>query len=181
MNKLIKIAVTGPESTGKSVLCQQLADHYYTLWVPEFARVYLLQIERPYAYDDILEIAKGQKKSEEVFEPLATNMLISDTELLVAKIWCVVKYGKCHPWIEEQLNHQDYHLVLLMDVDLPWEYDPLREDPDRRDYLFDFYKNELARLGVNFRIVCGMGEERLKNAIRYVDEMLVNKSQNQPL
>lgn len=181
MNNPVKIAVTGPESTGKSLISQQLADHYTTVWVPEFARVYLLQIERQYTYDDILEIARGQVKSEQAFVPIAGRVMFSDTELLVTKIWCEVKYGKCHPWIEAQLQRQQYDLYLLMDVDLPWEYDPMREHPDSRDHLFGLYKNELDRLGANYRIVSGTGEERLKNAIGYVDELLVNKSDNKPL
>jgi NadR type nicotinamide-nucleotide adenylyltransferase len=181
LNNPLKIAVTGPESTGKSLISQQLSDHYTTVWVPEFARVYLLQIDRPYSYDDILEIAKGQQKSEQAFVPIAGRVMFSDTELLVTKIWCEVKYGKCHPWIEAQLQKQHYDLYLLMDVDLPWEYDPLREHPDSRGFLFDLYKKELGRLGANYRIVSGMGAERLKNAIGYVDEMLVNKSDNKPL
>lgn len=181
MNNPLKIAVTGPESTGKSLISQQLADHYTTVWVPEFARVYLLQIDRPYSYDDILEIAKGQQKSEQAFVPIAGRVMFSDTELLVTKIWCEVKYGKCHPWIEAQLQKQHYDLYLLMDVDLPWEYDPMREHPDRRGFLFDLYKNELDRLGANYRVVSGMGDERLKRAIAGVDELLVNKSDNKPL
>ncbi len=181
MDKLIKIAITGPESTGKSLLSQQLADHYNTAWVPEFARVYLLNIERPYNFDDILEIAYGQKKSEEAFEPIAGSILFSDTELLVTKIWCDVKYGKCHPWIEDQLKKQDYDLYLLMDVDLPWEYDPLREHPEGRDLLLNLYRVNLDKLAFRYCLISGIGEERLKNAIRAVEEFLLNKSTTKSL
>lgn len=181
MSKPIKIAITGPESTGKSVISQQLADHYSTVWVPEYARVYLLQTGRPYNYNDILQIAKGQVESERAFEPIAGEVMFSDTELLVTKIWCEVKYGKCHRWIEEHFRKQDYDLYLLMDIDLPWEFDPMREHPDSREFLFNLYKKELDDLGMNYRIVSGAGEERLKNAITIVDEMLVNKSRIKPL
>jgi len=181
MDKLIKIAITGPESTGKSLLSQQLADHYNTAWVPEFARVYLLNIERPYNYDDILEIAKGQQKSEEAFEPIAGKILFSDTELLVTKIWCEVKYGKCHPWIEDQVKKQDYDLYLLMDVDLPWEYDPLREHPESRDFLLNLYRKHLDELGFRYLLISGIGGERLKNAIRVIDDFALNKSTTKPL
>jgi NadR type nicotinamide-nucleotide adenylyltransferase len=181
LNNPLKIAVTGPESTGKSLISEQLADHYTTVWVPEFARVYLLQIDRPYTYDDILEIAKGQQKSEQALVPIAGRLMFSDTELLVTKIWCEVKYGKRHPWIEAQLHKQHYDLYLLMDIDLPWEYDPMREHPESRDFLFDLYKKKLNEMQVNYRIVSGLGEERLKNAVAIVDELLVNKSDNKPL
>jgi NadR type nicotinamide-nucleotide adenylyltransferase len=175
MPKLVKIAITGPESTGKSMLAQQLADHYATTWVPEFARVFLLNITRDYTFDDILEIAQKQKKSEKVFETLANKVLIADTELLVTKIWCDVKYKKCHQWIHDELRKQQYDLYLLMDVDLPWEYDPLREHPDKRKFLFDLYKKELENLRFNFKIVNGNGDERYKNALRFVEELVSNK------
>jgi len=175
LDKLIKIAVTGPESTGKSVLSQQLAEHYNTVWVPEFARLYLLNIERPYVYDDILEIAKGQVESEKIIEALANKIIISDTELIVTKIWCDVKFGKCHSWIEEQLIRQKYNLYLLMDVDLPWQFDPMREHPDAREFLMEKYVEELKRLGFSYKIVSGVGEERLRNAIGFVNEMIFNK------
>ena len=175
MGKLLKIAITGPESTGKSMLAQQLADHYVTVWVPEFARVHLLNINRPYNYDDLLEIAQKQKASEKVFEPLANKLLFADTELFVTKIWCDVKYKKCHPWITEELKNQHYDLYLLMDVDLPWEYDPLREHPDKRSYLMGLYKNELEKYGCNYKLVSGNGDVRFRHALRHVQELIDKK------
>jgi NadR type nicotinamide-nucleotide adenylyltransferase len=169
---MIKIAITGPESTGKSLLAEQLADHYKTVWIPEFARVYLSKIARLYNYDDILAIAKGQLRSAEAILPMATKICFSDTELLVTKIWCDVKYGKCHPWISENLKKQDFDLYLLMDIDLPWEFDPLREHPHQRRFLFDLYKNELDKFAFNYRVISGVGEERLKNALEFVEEII---------
>jgi NadR type nicotinamide-nucleotide adenylyltransferase len=169
---IIKIAITGPESTGKSMLAQLLADHYRTVWVPEFARVYLLQLERPYNYADILKIAKGQKKSEKALEKIARKIMFSDTELLVTKIWCDVKYGKCHQWILDSIEKQAYDLYLLCDIDLPWEPDPLREHPDSRKELFDLYQKELVQRKLNYRVVSGMDDVRLKNALGFVEEFI---------
>lgn len=172
MPELLKIAVTGPESTGKSLISGLLAGHYSTVWVPEFARVYLLNIDRPYNYEDILEIARGQMASEKAFEPIANKLLFADTELTVTKIWSMVKYGKCHPWIEEMLANQQYGLYLLMDIDLPWEYDALREHPHMRGHLMEMYISEMDRQGFNYRIISGHGEQRLKNAIAAVEDFL---------
>ncbi|MCF8366867.1 MAG: ATP-binding protein [Bacteroidales bacterium] len=172
MDKLIKIAITGPESTGKSMIAEQLADHYNTVWVPEYARIHLLNLGLDYNYDDILEIAKRQQASEKVLESLANKILFCDTELLVTKIWCEVTFKQCHPWIMEELKKQDHHLYLLMDTDLPWEYDPLREHPEQRKFLFDLYVNELERLGFNYRVVRGKDDERLKNAVKSVEELM---------
>jgi NadR type nicotinamide-nucleotide adenylyltransferase len=170
--KIKKIAVTGPESTGKSALAQLLADHYLTVWVPEFARVYLLQQDRPYNYSDILKIARGQRKSERALAKIARKIMFSDTELLVTKIWCDVKYGVCHQWILDGIEMQSYDLYLLCDVDLPWEPDPLREHPDSRKYLFDLYRKELDERKLNYRVVSGLDDARFKNALGFVEEIL---------
>ena len=169
-DKLIKIAITGPESTGKSLLAQELADHYRTVCVPEFARVYLLKLDGEYTQNDILEIAKGQKATEDVIAGLAKKVLFADTELLVTKIWSDFKYGKCDPWIEEAFRKQHYDLYLLMDVDIPWQYDPMRENPEQRKELFDLYRSELDQAGFKYSIVSGLDEERLNNAIRIIND-----------
>lgn len=172
MADVLKVAITGPESTGKSMIAQLLADHYQTVWVPEYARIHLLGIDRPYNYGDLLEIAQKQLTSEKVFEPLANKILFSDTELLVAKIWCEDKFGTCHSWILEALEKQHYDLYLLMDIDLPWQYDPLREDENRRTILFEKYRNELEKYNFNYKIVSGQDVLRLKNAIGHIDDCI---------
>ncbi|MFU8843998.1 MAG: AAA family ATPase [Bacteroidales bacterium] len=166
---LRKIAITGPESTGKSTLSNQLASHYHCLWVPEFAREYLNNLNRSYGYDDILQIAKGQVKLENQAAAASSGFLFCDTEMTVCKIWCEFKYGRVHPWILKQLEKQRYDLYLLMDTDLPWQHDPLREHPDKRKQLFDLYRNELISHYRPFMIISGTGEERLQRAIEVVD------------
>ena len=166
---MIRISVTGPESTGKSWLAEHLAHHYQTKWVPEYARKYLEYIKRPYTYDDILVIAKTQLE-EENLAASDTEILFCDTDLCVTSIWCNVKYGKCHDWITTKLEDIHYGLYLLCDIDLPWQYDPLREHPEMRAELFGMYRNLLQENNFNYRIVSGFGEERLQNAIAFVDE-----------
>ncbi|MCK4569489.1 MAG: ATP-binding protein, partial [Bacteroidales bacterium] len=94
-----RIAITGPESTGKSELAEQLAKHFNTVWVPEYSREYLRELSRSYGYDDILSIAKGQFEGEERMATKASGLLFCDTDFIVNKIWCIDKFGKCHPWI----------------------------------------------------------------------------------
>jgi NadR type nicotinamide-nucleotide adenylyltransferase len=166
-----KIAITGPESTGKSVLSQQLAAHYHTVWVPEYAREYLAFIGRPYVESDILEIAKGQLKNEKTALSAADSFLFCDTELIVTSIWSEVKYHRCDPWISENIKENPYDLYLLCNIDLPWEYDPLREHPGQRQFLFDYYTRELENTGRPFRVVSGFGIERLNNAILMIDQI----------
>jgi NadR type nicotinamide-nucleotide adenylyltransferase len=168
---MIRISITGPESTGKSWLAEHLAEHYKTAWVPEYARAYLEDICRPYNYDDILVIAQNQFEKENLAAE-NTELLICDTDFCVTSIWCKVKYGKCHEWITEKLEQNKYGLYLLCDIDLPWQYDPLREHPEMRSELFAMYRELLQEHRFNYRVVKGTGEERLQNAIAIVDEYL---------
>ena len=171
---MLKIAITGPESTGKTTLTRQLAEHYQTLWVPEYARFYLSRLPRPYTPEDVLEIAKSQLQWEDAWGRLANDLLFCDTDLVVNKIWLKFKYDMESKWIEAQLKSREYHLHLLCDIDLPWEDDPLRENPDLSDRqtLYNLYKNELESLDVNFIEIVGSMEERLAQAIQSVDALL---------
>ncbi|MFO8129851.1 MAG: ATP-binding protein [Bacteroidales bacterium] len=169
MKAIKRIAITGPESTGKSDLARKLAEHYGTTWVREFARDYLEALERPYEEHDMLFIAKNQLLSEKKKMPQARKFLFCDTEPIVIKIWSEVKYERCHPWILEKIKQHPYDLYLLCDVDLPWEEDPLREHPDKRKYLFRLYYNELNNRNLPFYIVSGSGDQRLKNAIKAIE------------
>lgn len=160
-----RIAITGPESTGKSMLAEELAKHFNTMWVKEYARNYLETLGRHYDLQDILEIAKGQASSEESVVASASQYLFVDTDFLVLYIWSMDKYGICHPWISEKLTDHQYDLYLLCDIDIPWLPDPLREDPDRRQYFFNWYKQELINRKLPFAVINGIGDRRIKNAI----------------
>jgi NadR type nicotinamide-nucleotide adenylyltransferase len=163
------IAITGPESTGKSILSEQLASHYNTAWVPEYAREYLELLGKPYNEEDILHIAHGQLSHEDLQRSKANGYLFCDTELVVTKIWSEVKYKRCDPWILDTIASHRYELYLLCDIDLPWQYDPLREHPDQRQYLFDLYYNELKSRNYPFEVVRGTGPARLAHAVGLID------------
>lgn len=163
-----RITITGPESTGKSTLSASLAKALDTVWVPEYAREYLNQLGRPYEEADLLEIAKGQVRSEDDLAQKANNYLICDTDLLVIKIWSEHKYGHCHPWILEQLEQRKYVLHILTYIDIPWQEDPLREHPDLRSYFYQLYKKELIALGVNFIEAKGNQQQRLEQALKAI-------------
>jgi NadR type nicotinamide-nucleotide adenylyltransferase len=169
---LKRIAITGPESTGKSELAEKLAKHYNALWVPEYAREYLEDLGHPYKEDDIVNIAKGQLEMEEEEAQHSKYLLFCDTDFIVTKIWSEFKYGRCHPWILEQVEKHIYDLYLLCDIDLPWAEDPLREHPQKRKELFELYYRELKTRKLPFRIIAGTGEARTRNAILAVEETL---------
>jgi NadR type nicotinamide-nucleotide adenylyltransferase len=165
---LKKVAITGPESTGKSMLAQQLAAHFHTVFVPEYAREYIDKLGRPYEYGDILNIAKGQIENEISLYPKADKFIFCDTELIVTKIWSENAFKRSDEWIIQNIKEHPYDLYLLMDIDLPWEYDPQREHPHLREFFFNWYQNELKNYGFPFEIISGTGGSRLKNAIEKI-------------
>jgi len=172
-----RIAITGPESTGKTVLCRQLAAYFHEPWVPEYSREYLnsLSGKREYGYDDILAIARGQYNRETAMLQQANEMLFCDTDFMVTHIWGLVKYGKSHEWIRRMAKEKPYDYTLLCDIDLPWEYDPLRENPGDRSPLFHIYVEQLTLYKIPFSIVSGTGEERLRNAVQHLYRQGIGK------
>jgi len=169
-----KIAITGPESTGKSTLASSLAQHYHTVWVEEYARQYLDQMSGPYEQSDLLTIAHGQIRNEQKSQEKARRFLFCDTEPIVLKIWSEHKYQHVAEEILEMHGWAHYDHYLLMNIDLPWVFDPLREHPDQRSYFFDWFIRELEQKNASFSIISGAEDERLKNAIEVIDRLFPN-------
>ena len=169
---MFKVAITGPESTGKSTLAEKLAHHYKTDFVPEYSRTYLENFEGRYTEDDVVEIAKGQHNLILEEEKKSSKILIADTEIVVCKIWVEYVFKHSNTIIDEILKQQDFDLYLLCDIDLPWTYDPLRENPniDERKELFEIYRNTLEQMKVPFEIVSGDDEVRVNNAIKVIEK-----------
>ena len=175
--KINKIVIIGPESTGKSALCAMLADHYNTIWVKEYARAYLLKNGTKYTYENLYEIAQGQIALEhEARENLTAeqNILIVDTDMYVMKVWSEFVFNKCDNRILNKIVQNDADLYLLMNTDLPWVKDELREYPDNktREKLFQFYKEEMVEQKKPWYIINGQGNERFMNAIKAVENYL---------
>jgi len=195
VTSLKKIAIIGPESTGKSTLCELLAQHYNTQWCPEFAREYLLTHGTDYSYDDLLYIAKGQLAMEDEYTQslvgssesgvnssvqdselgtLNSKLLFVDTEMYVMKVWCEFVFGKCHRWVLDQIIERKYDLYLLCNTDLPWVKDELREYPDlkTRDILYHIYKDTMINQSTPWVDISGDYDERLQKAIKAIDQLI---------
>ena len=191
LKQLKKIVAIGPESTGKSTLCKQLANHYKTGWVKEYAREFI-GAHGEYSYEDLLTIAKGQveledetAKSLEVsgvryqvsgksFEPSDNSYhLFVDTDMHVMQVWCEFVYNRCHNWILSQIATRQYAGYLLCNIDLPWEQDGMREYPDRkvREKLYHFYKEMMINQSVPWIEISGNHEERLETAVQFLEKL----------
>ncbi|ALD20128.1 AAA family ATPase [Hymenobacter sp. DG25A] len=169
---MIRVSLTGPESTGKTTLSQQLAAHYRTTWAPEYARAYLEKNGPQYTLADLEQIARGQLAAEEEAAAQASRVVFCDTDLLVIKIWSEHAFGYCPEWILQELQRHRYDLVLLLNVDLPWEPDPLREHPNLRQHFHQMYRRELQESISPFADISGTPAQRLEQACFLVDELL---------
>lgn len=168
---LKKIVVIGPESAGKTSLCEQLAARYHASWCPEYAREFLSEHGMRYTYDDLLTIARGQLALEERYiaaaEANKESLLFIDTDMYVMKVWCEVVYGRCHRFILDQVVQRKYDAYLLCKPDLPWVEDGLREYPglEARQRLYRIYLDCMVNQPVPWTEISGSYEERLQTAL----------------
>jgi NadR type nicotinamide-nucleotide adenylyltransferase len=171
MTEKKRVAIIGPECTGKSELSKFLAEHFNTGWVPEYARAYIDNLRRPYNQDDLLKIAHGQIRLEDEFMLDANTFLFCDTNLYVIKVWSMFKYGTCNKEILDEIAKRKYDLYLLTYVDLAWEEDPLREHPTKREELYNIYLQEMKNQSVPFVEIKGEREQRRATAIEAIEKL----------
>jgi NadR type nicotinamide-nucleotide adenylyltransferase len=169
---LQKVVILGPESTGKSTLCQSLAHHFNCLWVPEIAREYLKDIQLDYTYEDILNIAKLQYQTEQEYQKRALkhnhNYLFVDTEWITIKIWLEFYNYPVPNWLIEGIKSHDYDLFLLSDIDILWQPDPLRQNKNDRSALFKRFEEALLQFNKNFSIINGIENQRFENSLKKI-------------
>lgn len=165
---MFRIAILGPESTGKTELAKSLAEHFDAPWVPEYAREYIEKLTSPYTYEDICNIAHKQIEQEELYETQGStpNFVFFDTDLIITKVWFEFKYKFVPEFLTERLQTGFFDLYLLCSPDLPWEPDPVREHGDDREFFFNWYKTEIEQTHKPYVMVNGIGTHRIQNAIK---------------
>jgi nicotinamide riboside kinase len=176
---VIKIALFGPESTGKTTLAKQLAEYYETEWVPEFARDYLQEKWEENQHicvaDDMLPIAYGQVALENKKLASAKKYLFSDTNLMVTKVFSEMYYGFCDPLLNDAALEHEYDLFFLTDIDVPWEKDDIRDTPDGRESVFSVFKQTLIDTKKPYITLSGNKESRLAKATSIIDNLSIAK------
>ncbi|WP_298477259.1 ATP-binding protein [uncultured Maribacter sp.] len=174
---VVKIVLFGPESTGKTTLSEQLARHYNTVWVPEYAREYLQhkwnEERKTCEPSDLLPIAEGQMKLENKLAKKASKVLICDTDLLETKVYSEAYYlGYCNPILDKYALENSYAIYFLTYIDIPWEKDDLRDKPNEREKMFLYFKETLEKYNRNFITLKGNKKERLSKAVEHIDKLL---------
>lgn len=169
-----RIVITGPESTGKSILTEKLAAHFGARAVPEYAREYIAGLDRPYTKKDVIDIAREQINQFRE-KKHAMGMVFYDTGLIITKVWLELVFKADTEWIASAIRTAETDLYLLCAPDIPWIPDPLRENGgEMRNRLFEIYKSNLESFELPYRIIRGEGEDRFRNAIFAIEE-LINK------
>lgn len=174
---LVKVVLFGPESTGKTTLSDQLARHYNTVWVEEYARPYLQKVwnqeRRTCEPKDIMPIAYGQMALENRLAKRADRLLICDTDLLETKVYSEEYYGGfVDPLLEKAAQENNYDLYFLTYIDTPWVADDLRDRPEQRLEMFNAFKNALEKYNRPYILLKGDKETRLKTAVEAIDNLL---------
>jgi NadR type nicotinamide-nucleotide adenylyltransferase len=173
--RILKIALFGPESTGKTTLAKQLAEYYQTDWVPEFARDYLQEKwDKSQAIcdiNDMLPIAYGQTQLENEKMAKANQYLFCDTNLMVTKVFSEVYYNYCDPFLDQAAREHEYDLFFLTNIDVPWEKDDLRDKPEGRETVFSVFKQSLIDNNKPFITISGNASLRLKKAVSIIDDL----------
>ena len=142
---MTRIAIIGPESVGKTTLACQLGQRLGMTVVEEYARKYVEQLDHRYTYQDVENIAQ-QQVNEYKLNPHA----VFDTEMIITKVWFDVVFGKHPDWLDPWINSHKMDFYVLLKPTIPWVYDPVRENPEKREQLYQEYLDEVLSLKVPY-------------------------------
>jgi NadR type nicotinamide-nucleotide adenylyltransferase len=170
----LKIAIVGPESTGKSTMSAYLAEHYQTVWVPEYARGYCEKLTEQPTWQDEINMFYGQIVLEKEYLPKANKILICDTTFITVKIWSDYTFGRSPQEVLDELPKHPYDLYLLLNIDLPWEEDPLRDFPHMREHFMEVWYKELQAVNANYVLISGTGQNRYDSAAEAINKFLMS-------
>jgi NadR type nicotinamide-nucleotide adenylyltransferase len=175
---IVKVVLTGPESTGKSTIAKKLAQHFKTVWVKEFLREFAEEKyskNQPLVYTDNLLIAEGQIKLEQEAIKDAKKYIFCDTDILQTVIYSHEYYNKVQQKLEKKLQSSNTDLYILLNLDVSWEEDHLRDKPNDRSRMFKIFEDTLIKFNKKYIILEGKGDIRLQNAINIVEKHFNNK------
>lgn len=178
-SNLLKIVLFGPESTGKTVLAKQLSEHYKTVFVPEYSRVYALEKNKKnetLTAIDVMPIAKGQMKLENTLVQQADKLLICDTNLLETKVYAEVYYNGFHnEFLTTSAIKNYYNLYFLTYIDIPWEADDVRDKPNERETMFNAFQDALIDYNKPYVLLKGTNKERFDLAVIHIDNLILKQ------
>ena len=172
---LRRIVLTGPESVGKTTLAARLAAHYGVEAVPEFVREYAATKGAPLDFRDHGPIAKGHMAMEDEgrarAEARGDRILVQDTDLVSTVVYCHHYFGRCPAFIEEAAVQRRPDLYLLLDIDVPWIADGVRDRGDQREEMHELFAATLARFEAPVIRIGGSWDARFAQAVQAIDSL----------
>ncbi len=179
-----RVAIVGAESTGKTTLAQVLADHYHTVWVPEYGREYTevnVGPERIFGYqwrsEEFIHIAQRQIELEDHLAEQANRVLICDTDALATAIWHERYMQSLSPEVQALADSRRYNLYLLTAVDIPFVQDGVRDGEHIRAWMTGRFREELERRNLEWVLLRGDHDTRMRTAVRAIDTILKDRSE----
>jgi NadR type nicotinamide-nucleotide adenylyltransferase len=174
---IIRIGVIGAESTGKTWLCEALAEHYATVWVAEYAGEFFNDSDiYNYTLEDLEIIARKQLDLEQEAMKKANTLLFCDTTLITLRIWAELEFQVTPPFIAGQLSEIPYDHYFITNNEIAWHADPLRQNKHSRELLFAMNEAEVQKSGIPYTVISGKEQERLAMAIQVTDTLVVNRN-----
>jgi len=168
---IARIVFYGPESTGKTTLAITMAQHFNTQWVPEYARDLLQQkfdkTGKACEASDIQPIVEGQLKTENELIEQANQFLFCDTDPLETYVYAKAYFPHSDfSWLDKLNKKLNYKHYFLTYIDTPWEADDLRDKPNERLNMYQFFLEELKRRNKNFTILRGDLKTRTQQVLQ---------------
>ncbi|MFT0213119.1 AAA family ATPase [Pseudomonas sp. F1_0610] len=171
------VVLSGPESVGKSSLCQALAKEFNAIVVDEYVRTFIEEQGRTTCYADIDSIARQQLTNELLARAKKPKLVLLDTHLLTNKLWSEYLFTTCPEWIEPALLAQDYDFIALLDPDgLEWQADGQRCQPDYNERLafFNQLKGWLENNKQPYQVISGSWQQRYQKLKEHINNSLLN-------
>lgn len=178
---VIKVAILGAESTGKTTLSRDLAEHFDSFWVPEYMRTYLQEKwddkQLTCTWEDLLPIAQGQTALENKLAkqtaqlPSKNRYLFCDTSLFELMVYANWYYGDCPEALAKAALAHHYDLILLTKVDIPWVADDLRDSPYQREEISEYFASQLTHHQKPFCRIGGDRDERVRQVVDWLSKL----------
>lgn len=174
MSAPLRVAVYGPESTGKTELATRLAAHFQAPLVAEYARERWDE-QGALALEDMLPVAREQWRREDAAAARGGRFVICDTDALTTMLWSDLLYGTTPDELrrEAEKRCRHYALYLLLDIDVPFAPDPQRcfPDPADREKAMRIWRGALDRRGLPYVMIRGTWTERWQAAIAAIGRL----------